>query len=426
MDNEKYNFRNFLNKSKDYYNSVKFKEELRNLKNIIHYENYYEYWMIVCEKNLSCNNFKEANDAINRAIGLNNNSARAWYLKARVSIGLMDYKKALRASERALSISDKAEYRQLNQNIHKFLNYKPNENKTSNQTQNNSTFRPVYTNKFDNMVTFVSSKNIELLRSRKLSRDVYYPILDSVIDECLMNNNFSGDIFTKIKQFAEYFVNVTYKNEGEEHGTYVFNSVQIDSRLKTSHKIAAFIHELAHHFLSEIFEQALMYIYDSVKTDTIEAFAWYAVSQKPEWLLMNEYCAHTVECYFMPYEGYNYESFNNLIRQNFNPHDSDDMEKIRKAAVIGNTFAQDIIHMLNKFFTKDLKNEIKLQYIKDHLMFSRYLGTEYLTNEKYVEEYKFDLINMILNEAIWDIKLNFSYAQLYYFKNCFKNVNRTL
>ncbi len=422
MGRKEYVFKDFLNKSKDY-NDNHLKEMFKNIKKVIPYEDNYEYWVILCEINLSRNNFEKANDAVNNAIRLNNSSSKVWYLKARTSIGLMNYKKALRASERALSIDDNPEYRELNQNIRRFLNFKPEE---IDQHTDEITFKQNYTNKLDNMVTFVSSENIELLKTKKFTRDVYYTILEGVISEGLKNKTISGDIFTKIKQFAECFVNISFKSEGEEHGTYVFNSVQIDARLNTSRKIGAFIHELAHHFLSEIFEQALMYIYDSVKTDTIEAFAWYSISQKPEWLLMNEYCAHTVECYFMPYEGFNYESFNKVIRENFNPDDSKDLERIKKAAVIGNTFAQDIIYMLNKFFTDDLKNEINLQYLKDNLMFARYFGTEYLTNERYVDEYKFDLINMILNDAILDVKLNLSYSQLFYFKNSFKNVNRTL
>ena len=423
MNRKKPRFKDYFNKSKEYYENSNFKEVLNNLKKAVPYENSHEYWMLICEVNLSSNKFNEADDAINNAIHINNNSARAWYLKSRTSLGLMNYKKALRASERALSIKDKSEYRELNQNIRNFLNMDLKDYNDTAHVQN-QLFTMDYANRYDNMVIFVNSENFQLLENKKFTNDIYYPILESVIDEGILNKDISGDIFTKIIKFSECFVNIGYKQEGEAHGTYICNTVKIDNRLNTSRKIGAFIHELAHHFLSEIFEQAIMYVFDSVKTDTIEAFAWYAISQKPEWLLMNEYCAHTVECYFMPYDGKNYESFNKVLKENFNPNDSTDLEMIERATVIGNTFAQDIIRMLNMFLTDDLKDEIKIQYVKDRLYSTRYFGTEYLTNRKFVDEYKFDLINKILKKALWDIKINFSYAQLYYFKESFKKANR--
>ena len=55
-----------------------------------------------------------------------------------------------------------------------------------------------------------------------------------------------------------------------------------------------------------------MYVFQSQETDTIQAFAWYGLTKNVYWLLMNEYCAHTVECHYMKLK--NYESFNNILK----------------------------------------------------------------------------------------------------------------
>ena len=59
-----------------------------------------------------------------------------------------------------------------------------------------------------------------------------------------------------------------------------------------------------------------MYVFQSQETDTIQAFAWYGLTKNVYWLLMNEYCAHTVECHYMKLK--NYESFNNILKINEN------------------------------------------------------------------------------------------------------------
>ena len=57
-----------------------------------------------CEKYIDEKSFEKADDSISNAIHINRNSAYAWYLKSKVSIGLSNYKKALRACQRAVSI----------------------------------------------------------------------------------------------------------------------------------------------------------------------------------------------------------------------------------------------------------------------------------------------------------------------------------
>ena len=166
-----------------------------------------------------------------------------------------------------------------------------------------------------------------------------------------------------------------------------------------------------------------MYLFNSKKTDAIEAFAWYVLNFKEEYLLMNEYCAHTVENYFMPFQYNNYESFNRVLKK-FNLSNSEDIEKINYATKLGNTFAQDIIYMLNKYFDDNLKKEIKKQFILDGCVLKIFEGTKFKTNDFFNDEMKFDKINAILIESIIYIRTHFGFLELVNYKRIFRKVNK--
>lgn len=409
----------YLNRTKNFYNN-NFQEVIDTVKQVFPNEMGYDYWILLCELNLSLNKYDEADEAISNAIHINNTKSRAWYLKAKVSIGLNNYKKALRASKRALSIEKNSEYERLYLMICNELGIKVGEN--SNKNSQLHSFN--YPKKINNMVFLTNSDNIHLLNEKKMSNVVYRNMLDYIV-EMPINKlcDSTQDIFYKIEEFTRCFVNINYSSLDEKQGSYIFNNVTIDDSLNDSFKIATLIHELAHHLLSEIFEQVVMYVFDSRKTDIIEAFAYYALFYKDEYILLNEYCAHVVECYFMPYNQGNYESFNKLL-DNYDLSNSDDLKIIDDAIILGNTFALDIIYMLEKFISPKLKDEIKIQYVKDGLHNTYQLGTEFKTNEKYSENAKISLIHSILTDALINIKTTFSYADIYAFKDSFKNANK--
>lgn len=80
--------------------------------------------------------------------------------------------------------------------------------------------------------------------------------------------------------------------------------------------------------------------------------------------LMNEYCAHTVEGRFIPHGYQNYGSFNSILEEQ---KDELDHDTVVISLVLGNTIAEDIIHLLEHFIDEDLRREIKQQYNKDQL-----------------------------------------------------------
>ena len=358
-----------------------------------------------CEELIACKSFKDANEAISNAIQINDDSPYAWHLKAKVCLGQMDYENALKASQRAIELNPKGEYVELKVRIENFINLDEDDLTVD------------YPNRMDNMTVITSSRNIRLLSERKLNTIVYDRILDD-IKEDMVKDAISGDeIFSKVKHFTESlmdleFISNSNNNARKVIGAYGFKRAVIDSDLSKTLQISAMIHELAHHLIFEIFKNTIMYLYQSEKTDTIEAFGWYCLTKNVYWLLMNEYCAHTVESHYMALN--NYESFNNILTVNRNL----DEDRVKKAVELGNSLAMDIIHMLDEFLTQELVGEIKMQFLSDRVILSK-KGCEYESEVKLSDEEKFDMINSALKETLIHIKINFSYAELNQFKKIF-------
>lgn len=359
-----------------------------------------------CEELIASKSFKKADEAISDAIQINRDSPYAWYLKAKVCLGLFEYKKALMASKRAVDLNPKRQYVEFKENIENFMNLDVDDLKTD------------YPNKIDSIVLFTANKNIRLLSKRKLNPIVYNRILDDIQADVTKNTVNEEEIYLKVKRLTESFIDLEFLADSNNDssrkvaGAYGFKRAVIDSSLSKTLQIAAMIHELSHHLIFEIFKNTIMYVFQSQETDTIQAFAWYGLTKNLYWLLMNEYCAHTVECHYMKLK--NYESFNNILKINGNL----DKDKVKKAVELGNCLAMDIIYMLDKFFTPELVYEIKMQFLSDRVILLK-KGCEFEREVELGSEEKFSMINSVLKETLINIKINFSYGELNQFKKIF-------
>ena len=216
---------------------------------------------------------------------------------------------------------------------------------------------PVVINDFDMLF---SEFNADLLANAQISDMEYNELLSSIFKRADYIKIWGGTIKDKILNFASIFTECNPKSRGFERG-YIFIGVGIsfDDRLDDSVQIATIIHELAHYLLFTIIETVLCNIFKVKTSSTIQSFIWYFLNM-PEFKIMNEYCAHTVEGRFIPYGYQNYGSFNALI-ENLNEND----ESLEDMVRLGNSFANELIIYLEKYITGDLRDEIKLQYRKD-------------------------------------------------------------
>ncbi len=214
---------------------------------------------------------------------------------------------------------------------------------------------------FEEMFT---QKHKEQLNNMDLTNEIYELILSNIYEtgkKSIKNNGVTA--LEKVANVVEAYAKWSYKSKGGELGFYTANNIKLDDRLNDSSQIATLIHELSHHLLAEIHEQILMYFWEVEKTYEIEVFVQFILGFGTVHL-MNEYCAHTVEGRFIPHGYQNYGSFNVILEEQ---KDELDNETIFIALVLGNTIANDIIHLLEHFIDRDLREEIKQQYNKDQI-----------------------------------------------------------
>ena len=214
---------------------------------------------------------------------------------------------------------------------------------------------------FEDMFT---QKHKEQLNEIPLTNEIYELILNKIYETGKKSlKNKGSTALEKVADVVEAYAKWSYKSKGGELGFYSANNIKLDDRLNDSVQIATLIHELSHHLLAEIHEQILMYFWEVEKTYEIEVFVQYILASGTVHL-MNEYCAHTVEGRFIPHGYQNYGSFNSILEEQ---KDELDHDTVVISLVLGNTIAEDLIHLLEHFIDEDLRREIKQQYNKDQL-----------------------------------------------------------
>lgn len=212
----------------------------------------------------------------------------------------------------------------------------------------------------DDFDILFSDFNMDLLKNAKISDGEYNLMLSNIFARAEHMTLLGNGPKEKILRLAGIFTECKPKARGYERG-YIFlgNCIYYDDRLDSSVQIATIIHELAHYLLFDIIENLLCSIFKVKSSSTLQSFIWFFLTF-PEFKIMNEYCAHTVEGRFIPYGYQNYGSFNNLIKQmDFDRNSLNDM------VIFGNTFANELIVYLEKYIDSDLREEIKLQYKRD-------------------------------------------------------------
>ena len=212
----------------------------------------------------------------------------------------------------------------------------------------------------DDFDTLFSDYNYNLLLNAQISDGEYLNLVSSLFMRADYFEIKGNTIKDKILNFAGIFAECMPKARGYERGyIYLGNRIYYDDRLDESVQIATIIHELGHYFLFSIIESLLCRIFNVNTSSTLQSFVWFFLTF-PEFKIMNEYCAHTVEGRFIPFGFQNYGSFNVLVERT-----AIDQELLDSMVIFGNTFADEIIINLEKYIDDDLRHEIKIQYRKD-------------------------------------------------------------
>ena len=245
----------------------------------------------------------------------------------------------------------------------------------------------------DDFETLFSPFNQNLLENAQISNDEYLQILSNIFVRAEYADVWGETTRNKILNLAGIFTECKPKARGYERGfIFLGNDIYYDDRLEDAVQISTIIHEMGHFFLFEIIESLLCNIFKVKPSSTIQSFVWYFLTL-PEFEIMNEYCAHTVEGRFIPYGHQNYGSFNILVERY--AVDEESLESMEK---LGNSFANEIITYLEKYIDEDLRNEIKLQYRKDQISPSR----ESLLKETN-ESFELSIKNLVMINMLCDV-----------------------
>ena len=174
----------------------------------------------------------------------------------------------------------------------------------------------------------------------------------------------SLDILEKIILFTKSFVDVKYKSFGGQLGYFETGTIFIDDRQTKSLQITTLIHELSHFIMQEFMIHIICRILNASRSSLIEALATFILSYSSFTQLIDEYAAHSVEGRFTIFGYQDYSSYRQIEKALQGEMSESEIE-ITKS--IGNTFAINIKKILESLIDRDLREDIKIQFLKDIL-----------------------------------------------------------
>ena len=248
--------------------------------------------------------------------------------------------------------------------------------------------------------------NLIRINEFEFTIDDYSTILHDIKSQAFVNfdnlvkeNNidFEGlDILEKIILFTKSFVKVEYKSSGAQLGYFESDTISIDDRQTKSLQITTMIHELSHFLIQEILIHILCKLLDATRNSLIESLVTFILSYTHFTQLIDEYTAHNVEGRFTIFGFQDYSSFTQIEQRMDGEMTKDEIE-ITKS--IGNTFAISIKEILESLIDKEMREEIKEQFLEDVLDRPNYRALELENCQILNDEGFIKAIWLILNEG---------------------------
>lgn len=225
-----------------------------------------------------------------------------------------------------------------------------------------------HTNEINSLDKLLSSENINKLSSFTIKQEDYDMLLKNIINthELILNKvveDYEIDLnslspLDKILLYAKTFVKVKFKSSGSDLGRFIFNNIILEDRKpEIALQITTVIHELSHFLLSEIFEQIIMEVLDTKKSDVIEGFVCYMLIKNDFNKLLDEFSAHSVESKYTMYGYQDFSSYKEVYNHILKSGEYNQNE-VEIARIIGNSFARDIKIIFDSIIDNDLRNAI--------------------------------------------------------------------
>lgn len=238
-------------------------------------------------------------------------------------------------------------------------------------------------NAYDDFEKLLDRDNIEKINQFKFSYGDFSQILHDIkaqafrnFDELLKSNELDFDSLApidKIILFTKSFVKVDFKSFGSQLGYFEEDTIFIDDRQSRSLQITTLIHELSHFLIQEILIHVVCRILNASRNSYIQSLVVFILSYHPFTQLIDEYSAHNVEGRFTIFGFQDYSSFIQIQKSLDGEMTPDEIE-ITKS--IGNTFALHIKDILESLIDRDLREEIKDQFLEDMVDRPNYTALE--------------------------------------------------
>ena len=179
-------------------------------------------------------------------------------------------------------------------------------------------------------------------------------------------------------------------------GYFESDVISIDDRQTDSLQITTLIHELSHFLIQEILIHILCKLLDATRNSLTESLLTFILSYAHFTQLIDEYAAHNVEGRFTIFGFQDYSSFTQIEQSMDGEMTAEEIE-ITKS--IGNTFALSIKEILESLIDRQMREEIKEQFLKDVMERPNYRALEMENCQILNDEGFIKAIWLILNDG---------------------------
>ena len=208
----------------------------------------------------------------------------------------------------------------------------------------------------DSLDDLFSDYNFSLLINSNFSLKDYVDILNRIFKKLDYIKITGKTAKEKVLQIANVFTSVIPVSSGVAKGEYAIQYIFYDDRLDECFQISTIIHELAHFLLFDLAVNILSEIFGVKASPALKSFVEYVFIDS-QIQIMNEFYAHTVENRYIPIEFQRFNSYYKCVSDlGFSEEDC------QVFIELGSSYAQDIIHYLDKYIDENLRESIKLQF----------------------------------------------------------------
>jgi len=221
-----------------------------------------------------------------------------------------------------------------------------------------------YGNEITSYDEILSKEAIKRIEKAKITPEFYDNILKTISGKC-SKIDFSDDVnvYDKIVHITRKFVDVMfeYHNDPNMYGIYRFDLIHINSNKSFSQQCASLIRYLSVEIHLEIMEAIFMYIFDVKNNAFVRNFIDSCRDININEELIHMYYPIQVEAHFIPPEYHSYDRINEIMEY-IQYKKIMEPEQFRAHLIIGNSFAQDIIKILDNVIGENMKKQLAKEY----------------------------------------------------------------